>query len=593
MTVRWRGQKPLVYAGMALMLAGLPAFAQVDLSGVWSAVYHEDQQERIPGPELGDYLGLPINEAARFSALAWSASRLTLPEEQCRVHALPYIYRGPMTFRSWEEKDPETQRLIAIRQYLGNYEQSRTIWMDGRPHPPEFAAHTWMGFSTGKWEGDGLTVTSTHIKQDWTRRNGIPQSDLATLVEHFIRHGDVLTHVTIVTDPVYLAEPLIKSQDFVLQPSYQGSWLYPCDPVQEIAGRKKGAVPMFQPGENVQAKEFQTRHGISEAAAMGGPETAYPEFRQHPTPSAKLAPTTRVVAMKPDSEVHVWPVQGSVYLLTADGTNIAAQVGKQGILLVDTLTAAVSDKVLAALATLTNGKIRYIVNTSADAEHTGGNDALRKAGVTILDLNAPGSFTPLDAASGAQIIAHDNVLKRMSAPTGTKPPFPPGAWPTTTFLEDEHSQYFNQEPIKLYFQPSASSDGDVIALFRRSDVIVTGDVFSTDRYPMIHVDKGGSIDGLLDALNRIVEMAVPAHEEEGGTMIIPGHGRICDRSDVVPYRDMVAIVRERVRAMKARGMTLEQVKAARPTLDYDPEYGSLVGPWTTSDFVRAVYQSLK
>jgi glyoxylase-like metal-dependent hydrolase (beta-lactamase superfamily II) len=450
-----------------------------------------------------------------------------------------------------------------------------------------------MGFSTGKWEGNSLTVTSTHIKQDWTRRNGIPQSDLGTLVEHFIRHGNLLTHITILTDPVYLTEPLIRSQNFVMDENYQGSWLYPCDAVEEIAGRKKGAVPLYQPGENVQAKEFQVRHGISEAAAMGGAETSYPEFQRSPVAVAKAAPRVRVVAMNPDSEVHVRAVQGNVYLLTSGGNNIAAQIGKQGILLVDTLTAALSDKVLAALGKLTAGKIRYIVNTSADEEHTGGNEALRRAGVTIIDLNAPGSFTPLDAASGAQIIAHDQVLKRMSAPTGVKSPVPSGAWPTTTFLEDEKSHYFNEEPVKLYYQAAASSDGDVVVLFRRSDVIVTGDVFSTDRYPMIHADKGGTIDGLLEALNRIIEIAVPAHEEEGGTLIVPGHGRICDRSDVVPYRDMVTIVRERVRAMKSRGMTLEQVGAARPTSDYDPEYGSLSGPSTTAAFVEAVYRTLQ
>ena len=205
------------------LLCGSPAFAQLDLTGIWSPVFHEDQPERIPGPELVDYLGLPINDAARQWALAWDPSRLTLPEHQCQVHTVAYMYRGPLLLRIWEERDPQTQDLIAIRQYISNYEQNRTIYMDGRPHPPPYAAHTWMGFSTGKWEGNILTVTTTHIKQGWHRRNGLPSSDRITLVEHFIRHDDHLTHVTVVTDPDYLTEPLIKSQDFTLNSQRGGN----------------------------------------------------------------------------------------------------------------------------------------------------------------------------------------------------------------------------------------------------------------------------------------------------------------------------------------------------------------------------------
>ncbi len=198
----------------------------VDLSGNWAPVFHEDQPERIPGPELVNYLGLPITEGARQWALSWDASRLTLPEHECQVHVAPYIYRGPLNLRIWEEKEVQSQRLIAIHQYISTYEQFRTIWMDGRPHPPEAAAHTWMGFSTGKWDGNILTVYTTHIKQGWVRRDGLPESDLATLVEHFIRHGDRLTHVSIVvTDPVYLTEPLIKSEDFNIQLQEGQNWL--------------------------------------------------------------------------------------------------------------------------------------------------------------------------------------------------------------------------------------------------------------------------------------------------------------------------------------------------------------------------------
>jgi len=265
---------------LAAVLAGGVAYGQVDLSGNWGPVFHEDAPERGPGPELVNYLGLPITDGARLYAESWDASRLTLPEHQCRVHVSPYIYRGPLALRIWDEKDPETQQVVAIRQYISTYEQDRTIWMDGRAHPPDFAPHTWQGFSTGKWDGDILTVTTTHIKNGWIRRNGLPESDEATLVEHFIRHGDHLTHVSIVTDPVYLTEPLIKTQDFVLNTRATGNWLWPCEYVEEVAGRPRGDVPSYLPGQNPFLTEFASKFGIPLDAALGGAETMYPEYRE-------------------------------------------------------------------------------------------------------------------------------------------------------------------------------------------------------------------------------------------------------------------------------------------------------------------------
>lgn len=257
-----------------------PLFAQVDLSGNWGAMFTEDQPERIPGPELGDYLGLPINDANRLRADSWSPSRLTMPEQQCRVHVSPYIFRGPTNLRIWEEKDPETQNLLAIHVYSQTYEQNMVIWMDGRPHPPEYALHTWMGFSTGKFEGDILTVHTDHIKTGWIRRNGLVESDRATLTEHFIRHGNILTHVSIVSDPAYMTEPLIKTQDFQLNLYYNGNWLYPCESVEEVVGRPEDAVPNFLPGENPFLKEYVTNHPmVPEQATRGGAETMYPEYR--------------------------------------------------------------------------------------------------------------------------------------------------------------------------------------------------------------------------------------------------------------------------------------------------------------------------
>ncbi|HUC76652.1 MAG TPA: hypothetical protein VMS04_15225 [Vicinamibacterales bacterium] len=271
---------PALITFSAIILGASLARAQIDLSGSWAARYHEDFAERIPGPELANFLGLPINEAARQWALSWDASRLTLREHQCQVHNAAYIYRGPLLLRIWEERDPQTQRLVAIKNYISTYEQTRTIWMDGRPHPPNYAAHTWQGFSTGTWEGDMLTVMTTHIKQGWHRRNGLPASDLITLTEHFIRHGVYLTHISVVTDPVYLTEPLVKSQNFVLSDRQlpETAWLWPCQIVDEVAGRPDGEVPHYLPGQNPFVHEFADQSGIPLEATMGGAETMYPEF---------------------------------------------------------------------------------------------------------------------------------------------------------------------------------------------------------------------------------------------------------------------------------------------------------------------------
>jgi hypothetical protein len=265
------------------------AFAQIDVTGVWVPVFHEDQPERIPGPDLADFVGLPINDAARQWALSWDPARLTLQEHQCQVHTAAYMYRGPLLLRIWEEREPITQQVVALRQYVSNYEQDRTIWMDGRAHPSPLAPHTWMGFSTGRWDGNILTVTTTHIKQGWHRRNGLPSSDRITLVEHFIRHENLLTHVTVVTDPDYLSEPMIKSQDFELdtQIGYATrgqnmlvNWLYPCEYVEEAPGRARDWVPSYLPGQNPFVSEFAKKAGIPAAAALGGPETMYPEYRE-------------------------------------------------------------------------------------------------------------------------------------------------------------------------------------------------------------------------------------------------------------------------------------------------------------------------
>jgi hypothetical protein len=269
----------LSHAPLLLLMAAGLAYAQVDITGAWAPVTHEDQPERGPGPDLVDFAGLPINEAARQWALAWDPDRLGLQEHQCQVHTAAYIHRGPHRLRIWEERDPQTQALISLRLYSSTYEQNRTVWMDGRPHPPEFAKHTWMGFSTGRWEGNILTVETTHIKQGWHRRNGLPSSDLITLVEHYIWHPDTMTHVTVVTDPVYLEEPMIKSQAYNKADNSEGNWLWPCEYVEELPGQDRGRVQSFMPGQNPFLREFADKHKIPVEAALGGAKTMYPEYR--------------------------------------------------------------------------------------------------------------------------------------------------------------------------------------------------------------------------------------------------------------------------------------------------------------------------
>jgi len=283
-------------------------------------------------------------------------------------------------------------------------------------------------------------------------------------------------------------------------------------------------------------------------------------------------------------------VQGNIYMLVGASGNITVQVGKQGVLLVDTQLAALSEKILAAIRTLSDGPLRYIINTSGDADHTGGNEKLRKAGVTITGANVAGNLT--DASVGAAILSHESVLDRMSAPAGKQPAMPSGAWPTDTYSGDEKELYFNGESLKIMHAKAAHTDGDSIVYFRRSDVISTGDIFMTTTYPVIDLDRGGTIQGIIDGLDRVLYLAIPEHEEEGGTLIIPGHGRLCDEFDVLEYRDMVVIVRDRIRTMIKRGMTLDQVKAAKPTFEYDGRYGASSGPWTTDMFVEAAYKSL-
>jgi cyclase len=292
-----------------------------------------------------------------------------------------------------------------------------------------------------------------------------------------------------------------------------------------------------------------------------------------------------------NAELHVLPVQGNIYMLVGAGGNITVQIGNQGVLLVDTGLAQNSDKVLAEVSKLSSRKIRYIINTHVHADHTGGNEAIAKAGITVTGGNVAGNIT--DASEGAAVIANQAVLDRMSAPPAAgEAAIPFGALPTDTYITNEKHMFFNGEGIEIIHEPNAHTDGDSFVYFRRSDVVSTGDIFTPGNYPVIDLKRGGNIQGIIAALNKLIELTIPADKQEGGTYVIPGHGRLCDQADVVEYRDMATIIRDRVQNLIKKGMTLEEVKAAKPTRDYDPEYGATSGFWTTDMFVEAVYRSL-
>ncbi len=302
--------------------------------------------------------------------------------------------------------------------------------------------------------------------------------------------------------------------------------------------------------------------------------------------------------MRPDyvklrDQLVVIPVQGRIQLIGGAGANIAVQTSDEGTLLVDTGDPSATGKVAAEIKALAIRPVRWIINTNGDLDHSGGNGPIAKAGV-----GAPpgggggggggGGFN----GNGAGIIAFQKVLDRMSAPTGQTASRNVDEWPTDTFFTPRKNFWYGGEPIEMWNEPSAHSDGDLIIFFRKSDVIVAGDVIAADRYPYIDAKNGGSIQGIINGLNRIVSMAVPEYNQQGGTRVIPGHGRILNQSDVVEYRDMATIVRDRIAMLARQGKTLQQIKAMHPTLDYDGNYGSTTGPWTTEMFIDEVYKEV-
>jgi cyclase len=594
----------------AAAAAETPSGPAIDISGYWTPTMNEDGMERGGGSELHDYGGFALNEAGRLWALSYDPSRVTLRHHQCDAYVTPYQMRATGNFRAWEERDPHNQRLVAIHWWAQVTEGHRIIWMDGRPHPPAWAPHTFRGFSTGKFVGTALVVSTTHLKQGWLRRNGTPESDQATVTEFFVRHGDHLTNTTVVSDPVFLTDPMVRSNDYYRAPVDHGTWLYACDDSEQIVGRAPEVVPHYDFGKQPYAREYSERHMLPLGVAWTGAVSMYPEYAAtaknmtdaqgvallSPAPGRPHDANKAVDPEPKDGEVHILPIRRNVYMLVGDGGNIVVQTGDQGAFVVDTGTGKLSDKVIAAINTLSERPIQFIANTSFLADRTGGNAKLAAAG---MDPSLPGSFfvnsapravTGLfaDPLRHATLLAHNNVTTRMQDAKISEE-----AIPGDTYLEERRRKSHNDDSIELFYQPNAVTDGDSIVVFRRADVIVAGDILDLNRYPMIDPKNGGSVQGEIKALNDILDRTNYEHEGEGGTYVVPGHGFLADEHEVVEYRDMVVIVRDRVKAMVDAGATLAQVRAARLTADYDTRYGANTGPWTTEMFVEAVYNSLK
>jgi glyoxylase-like metal-dependent hydrolase (beta-lactamase superfamily II) len=382
----------------------------------------------------------------------------------------------------------------------------------------------------------------------------------------------------IATDPVYLSEPYVNSEEFVMMERGNQNWLYNCEYAMEVP-TDKNKVPHFLPGKNPFMKDFANKFGLPFDAIWSGAESTYPEYlskiasgnySKSASPAAP-ASNARPRPAAPDStagDVKVFHVQGNVYMLVGAGANVAVQIGDEGVVVVDPGAAASRDKVLAAIRQLSTKTIRWIINTSADVDHTGGNATISQAGMTV-------------NGNPAAIVANEKALAHMSD-AGR----PSQEWPLNTFFEPQRDFYFNGEAIFVYHIPGGHTDGDVMVYFRGSDVIVSGDLFLTTTYPVIDAKTGGGVNGFIEGLNKMLDIAVPKYLQDGGTYVIPGHGRVSDEADVLEFRDMIVIIRDRIADMVKRGMTLDQIKAAKPSLDYDGRYGD------PAAFIDAVYRDV-
>ena len=341
------------------------------------------------------------------------------------------------------------------------------------------------------------------------------------------------------------------------------------------------AVVMGTASRAQQGREGGAAQGRQGGAGAAGPSTSLGAGRQ-----GGAQPNFDNV------EVRSLHVQGNVWMINGGFVNAAIQVGEEGVLVVDTMVEPLADRFLAEIRKIAGNKpIRYVINTHVHADHTGGNEKIARAGRSIVGGNFAGQVGQ-EAANSAQIFAHENVQLRMSQPGPGEPMRPFAAWPTDTYIEAQKDLYFNGEGIELLHQPNAHTDGDTVVYFRKSDVLVAGDVYVNTTLPVINMQQGGSLNGIIKSLNAIIKITIPREKQEGGTYVIPGHGRLVDEADVVEYRDMTTIIRDRFQDAIKRGQTLDQVKAARLVRDYEGRYGATQGFWTTDAFVEAAYKSL-
>ena len=573
-----------------LSLALVPAhalFAQVDFTGEWDhpgLFGQEDFNDRGIGPEIGDYLGLPLNEAGLRKAESYSGSWLAVPEHQCTPHPAAYQTWGPNTLIV-DKKYDRIRRVVQAIRLDGTYGLDRIVWMDGRPHPPAEALYTFNGFSTGHWEGDSLVVETSHMKPGWLRRNGTPTSERARMIEYYTRLDDYLLVTTIVDDPVYFSEPFIRTTEYTptVRPypvigfpfaRNDGPIFYKCFPAEETTA-DKDFVPHYLPGENTLLDEFSAKYSVPRWVMAAGSQSMYPQFAAKVERGDKRnvsAGAADVPARGPAADgIHSMHVKGNVWAIFGAGGNITVQIGDEGVLVVDTGTSEAAAAAREEIRRLAGDRpVRYVIVTHFHADSTGGN-------VLIAD-------EPIQRAA---ILAHENVGLRL-VEAGSEA----GGLVMDTFFGDSKAIYFNGEPIEIIHVPAAHTDGDSLVFFRGSDVVSAGGVISTTSFPSFKAGEGGSIDGLIAALNRILDITVAETRGQGGTIVIPGHGRLYDEADVAEYRDMLSIIRDRVQSGIDAGKSLVEIKRGRPALDYAGVFGATSGPWTTDDFIEAVYRSL-
>jgi len=567
--------------------------AQIDITGMWVPVSRNQDGDGL----IGDGVGVPLTEDGRKRADSWSPEEFNMAEWVCRPHAWDYSLEARHSqIRFWPVVDRPTQDLIAYHGHITMQGQESVIWMDGRPRPPRDALHTWSGFTTGELEGDTLVTTTTHLKESYFRRYGLMRSDQATVRTYWQRIGNYLQATVFIYDPVYLSEPHVRSSLlWVSDPGYVMA-PYPCEEATEtVIGR--GQVAHYLPGRNPLPSLDPTStdaFGTPYSARLGGARTMYPEYIEtmRETSGRAAEPT---LSAPPAGQVQAMPVRDNIYMLVGAGGNVTAQVGEDGVLLDDTGSADMAKETLAAVRTIGDGPLRYIINTTEGRDYAGGNGTIAASGETIpfrdFDTGLGGTVHGALGNQRASVVAHLNVFFHMASAESDGLTAAEDDWPDNTYSTPWKRVYFNGEPVVITHR-IANTDGNSVVLFRNSNVVSAGGLLDLTRFPYINPEAGGSIQGVVDSLNYLISITAPALASEGGTLVIPGRGRLADHADVAYYRDMVTVIRDRVAVMIQQGRSLEEIKASDATQGYNARYGRNSGAWTTEMFVEAAYRSL-